>query len=226
MPPKSLAGERRSQSSKRLVAENRCRSPWGLLEHLKALLCKSPHTHSGLFLGRVTSGAPLRAPAAPQPRAVTVADTRGAPRLCCCHRTAVPHRKVGSQGSTRCRLLCSCSRRAREGAGSAQSPREHRGRREHWGMWQSCAVGNPAVQPQAGAASSRAVPHAQLRSDVRTPRPCGAEECGQWKILALFVSPHQPSAHRTTPFRAVYAFQDPFMHIWQTSDTDTVQPDG
>lgn len=65
MPPKSLAGERRSQSSKRLVAENRCRSPWGLLEHLKALLCKSPHTHSGLFLGRVTSGAPLRAPAAP-----------------------------------------------------------------------------------------------------------------------------------------------------------------
>lgn len=147
-------------------------------------------------------------------------------RLCCCHRTAVPHRKVGSQGSTRCRLLCSCSRRAREGAGSAQSPREPRGRREHWGMWQSCAVGNPAVQPQAGAASSRAVPHAQLRSDVRTPRPCGAEECGQWKILALFVSPHQPSAHRTTPFRAVYAFQDPFMHIWQTSDTDTVQPDG
>lgn len=134
MPPKSLAGERRSQSSKRLVAENRCRSPWGLLEHLKALLCKSPHTHSGLFLGRVTSGAPLRAPAAPSP-VLSLRQTPGERRGCAAV-TELPFltERLGLRGA----LAAGCCAAAPSALGKAPVPPRAHGSPEAAGSTGGC----------------------------------------------------------------------------------------
>lgn len=127
------------------MVKNHCRNPWGFLD-LKALLCKSSHTHSGLFWGEGDLGSTTQSPHSP----VLLQQTPGQH---CCHRTAVFLTEMLGLTAV---LTAGCSIATPGTLWKAPVPPRARGSPEVAGSTGGTggAVGNPPVQPQARAASS------------------------------------------------------------------------
>lgn len=186
------------------MVKNHCRKLWGFLEHLKALLCKSSHTDTGLFWGegdlRSTAQSP-HGPTASQPCAAAAADTGAAllSQNCC-----VPHRNVG----LRAVLTAGCSTATPGTLWKAPVPPRARGSPEAAGS--TGGTGGAGQWEIVQCSPRRELHPPELTAEVRWGHggPAGLGRAGSGSSWQL-VTPYQPSAHITTPSRQCTPFGIP-----------------